>query len=255
VGEYHNVYDLDGFWEKIMSFSPHTIRVALTALAAAQEHYEARHGKQRRQRMDPAWSKIRKRVEEMGEGQDTRKRPRVSFGTPLPTCQSLKSNGDPCTKPSVRQGAQFCKLHDKSRGLQFLLEWLEEERNSGTYRVLRGRERKEVREHYRRQHADGAGKIAKFSDGTKLGTIDRTVFGDNGAYHELSSVDKKKAKLQIVPAQRFRIKLSKIPGGRVKYLWWTGPGGEKVYEQTGTVRYADYQIGKFYVAPSDVIVD
>jgi hypothetical protein len=162
----------------------------------------------------------------------------------MPVCQSNTQRGRCSLK--VRIGGTFCHFHKRNRGLDFLLKWLKEQRSRGKYPVLCGAERKTVRDHLRSVVPDASGRDLMLGD-EKLGTVHRTVYGDNGAYHELLEVNR--PLLHMEKRQRFRVKLSQLPKARVKYLWWTGPGGEKVYEQTGEVRYADYRVGRFYVSP------
>lgn len=74
----------------------------------------------------------------------------------------------------------------------------------------------------------------------------RVVVGDYGAFIEFS------------PEQVQRQNLLPVcgPGGRggVKYNWLvtTDASRTKVYEQLGTVRYADYRVGMYYVDPDEV---
>jgi hypothetical protein len=74
----------------------------------------------------------------------------------------------------------------------------------------------------------------------------RVVIGDYGAYIEF---DKEQLNMSLIE--------SRWPGEPirpVKYIWlqtkdWAKT---KVYEQRGTVSYADYLVGKYYISPFDV---
>lgn len=75
----------------------------------------------------------------------------------------------------------------------------------------------------------------------------RYVIGDFGAYIEIDPKDIN----QSILVKKFKGE----PIRPIKYVWFY-PNGEpevKVYYQLGTVKYADYRVGYYYVAPSDVI--
>lgn len=85
--------------------------------------------------------------------------------------------------------------------------------------------------------------------GTKLcENYDRIVIGDYGAFIEFS---KPASRLVIEKGQEYRLTEQ---FKYVKYNWVTVPDGShiKIYHQRGTVTYADYQIGKFYVSVHEV---
>ena len=76
--------------------------------------------------------------------------------------------------------------------------------------------------------------------------INRVVIGDYGAYIEMRPD-------QMV-LKNIRPKWPGEPRRPVKYLWMVPIDGSpsKIYEQRGTVSYADYRVGMYYVAPSQV---
>lgn len=85
--------------------------------------------------------------------------------------------------------------------------------------------------------------------GTKLcESYDRIVIGDYGAFIEFS---KPACRLVIEKGQEYRLTEQ---FKNVKYNWVTIPDGShiKIYHQRGTVTYADYQVGKFYVSVHEV---
>jgi hypothetical protein len=75
---------------------------------------------------------------------------------------------------------------------------------------------------------------------------DRVVIGDYGAYVEIS--------LASIRLDHLRNKWPGEPRRTVKYIWLESQDAArtKVYEQRGTVGYADYKVGYFYVDPSAV---
>lgn len=77
----------------------------------------------------------------------------------------------------------------------------------------------------------------------------RVVIGLRGAYIEFSEEDIK-VDLETQPGQEYR------GTGRYsycKYFWLRPKGGDiKVYRQRGTVKYADYKAGYYYVSPNDL---
>ena len=106
-----------------------------------------------------------------------------------------------------------------------------------------------LRGHHAAQVAplDPAAPLFTLAHGIRIATgFTRVVIGDYGAYIEI-------APEQII-AGTLKPKFNGTPPRPVKYIWLTviGDPSVKVYEQKGTVAYADYQVGLFYVAPSDV---
>lgn len=75
----------------------------------------------------------------------------------------------------------------------------------------------------------------------------RVVIGDYGAYVEIAPEQINRA--AITPRFGHR-----APSRPVKYIWLVviGEPRIKVYEQRGTVAYADYRIGMYYAAPDAV---
>nr|QBK84532.1 MAG: hypothetical protein LCDPAC01_00130 [Pithovirus LCDPAC01] len=166
---------------------------------------------------------------------------------------TLSDNKRQCTKMTVKN-SKFCKRHSKCRLTKELLKWLKEGRSKGIYKVLRGQERVNVhfviKEELETIRENGDNLYLATTE-QLLGTVNRLVVGDHGVYYELLKIDK--SVLHIDVKQKFRVKLSAVPRTRVKYIWWSGEGGEKIYEQTGTVHYADYVVGRYYISPEDVM--
>lgn len=69
------------------------------------------------------------------------------------------------------------------------------------------------------------------------------MIGDHGPFIELSE-----DQLVFRPKPKWPGK----PKRPVKYLWLLGPSGEKIYKQMGTVSYADYRVGMYYISPFQV---
>ena len=79
-------------------------------------------------------------------------------------------------------------------------------------------------------------------------SFERVVIGDHGAYIEFMP--------DHVVMCHIEPKGSRTPTRAVKYIWWKPIDGSDVrlYEQRDSVGYADYKIGRWYVAPSDVVI-
>ena len=77
----------------------------------------------------------------------------------------------------------------------------------------------------------------------------RIVYGDYGAYVEIEPNDMTLSNLEYRFGNR--------PTRPVKYLWMQTVDSlkTKVYHQQGTVRYADYIVGMYYVSPFDIKQD
>ena len=83
--------------------------------------------------------------------------------------------------------------------------------------------------------------------GTVLATnYERMVVGDYGAYLELAP--------EHVTLENLKLRWPGKPKRPVKYLWWQSKDTTqtKVYEQRGTVAYADYKVGMWYINPHDL---
>lgn len=78
----------------------------------------------------------------------------------------------------------------------------------------------------------------------------RVVIGGRGAYIEFSPEQMALENLHIPHEQEWR-----IGSDHAFYIEYRSrdEANVKVYEQRRTVTYADYQIGRFYIAPADVI--
>lgn len=85
--------------------------------------------------------------------------------------------------------------------------------------------------------------------GSLLATgYERIVIGDYGAYIECAP--------EHIVRENIQLKWPGEPSRPIKYLWWRPIDGSavKLYEQRGTVSYADYKVGCWYFAPSEVII-
>jgi hypothetical protein len=79
------------------------------------------------------------------------------------------------------------------------------------------------------------------------GKWDRVVVGDYGAYLEFDPEDLLVVK-EVPYEQRWRLDKAYLEraGLNPKYVWYT-VAGVKCYHQLGTVKYADYKVGKMYI--------
>lgn len=85
-----------------------------------------------------------------------------------------------------------------------------------------------------------------------ISKIDRIVIGDYGPYIEFDSINANMDVIYEDPKEAYRSTDKYID--KVKYLWYTSTGKDKIYLQLRTVEYADYLIGKFYISPYDVVI-
>lgn len=125
------------------------------------------------------------------------------------------------------------------------------------YRPLSKKDSELVREFYKIQMRDfyipiGGNVGMKFKNGE--GTLiaigyNRVVIGDYGAYVEFTE--------DQIQLDNIKNRWPGKPYRPVKYLWMqtTDNTKTKVYFQQGTVAYADYKVGMYYVDPKDLIVD
>ena len=74
----------------------------------------------------------------------------------------------------------------------------------------------------------------------------RVVVGDYGAYIEFAP--------EHIVHHNIKNKWPGKPSRPVKYIWMVTCDNEqtKVYFQQGTVGYADYKIGMYYITPEDL---
>ena len=82
---------------------------------------------------------------------------------------------------------------------------------------------------------------------------DRVVIGDYGAFIEIDEKDMLLENIKIRRGQEYRYEERYKT---CKYYWLTAKDDSdiKIYHQKGTVSYADYLIGKFYVSPYEVVI-
>ena len=165
-------------------------------------------------------------------------------------CVSLTTVGKHCSFKQIKNST-FCKRHDKGEDPKVLAKKLKEEEATGKYRCITGRSRVKLREYYRKGVKDPIGcKSFKDLEGNEFATgAERLVVGDHGAFIEFDKSHIKIKELRVKPGEEFRFGNNPF----VKYLWYETKGGTKVYHQKGTVKYADYKVGKFYVSPKEVI--
>ena len=79
----------------------------------------------------------------------------------------------------------------------------------------------------------------------------RVVIGDYGAFVEIEDADMIKENIKTKEGQEFR----SDEKYHVKYLWLTAKDDSncKIYLQTKTVDYADYQPGRYYISPYEIL--
>lgn len=83
---------------------------------------------------------------------------------------------------------------------------------------------------------------------------DRVVIGDYGAFIEIDKKDMIHINIKVKEGQEYRYEERYKT---CKYYWLTAKDNSnvKIYQQKGTVSYADYLVGKFYVSPYEVKVE
>lgn len=129
--------------------------------------------------------------------------------------------------------------------------WLLDERRKKVagrnyYKPLDPERRDIIRAHYRSKLTlpeVGDGRELRTQSGTRVCKgYTRIVVGDYGAFVEFSQ------------EQAFMGNFWRRGGEGRKYNWLTvrDQAEVKVYEQVGTVSYADYRVGMYYVSPNDV---
>jgi len=132
-----------------------------------------------------------------------------------------------------------------------LLQTLKEQESVGRYKVLTGANREQIRSFYQKQTRIPRSKMEVFRDNDNSVVArgyNRLVVGDHGAFFEFT--EKQITTLKTIPdKQKFRLQIN---NKRIKYIWYISKGGAKIYNQTNLVRYADYRVGMFYVAPSEL---
>lgn len=139
--------------------------------------------------------------------------------------------------------------------LQAALEMVQDNISKGRYVPLVPELSELVRTHYKAQLTlpeEGKEINIYTPSGLLLATgYQRIVIGDYGAYIEISQIVKDN--LQVKPGQEFRLN----PDTNAKYIWYEPVDGSdvKVYFQIGTVKYADYKKGMYYVDPNTITTD
>lgn len=160
-------------------------------------------------------------------------------------------SGGRCTLPATR--GKFCKRHSRcNQSVLQVLKQLKKERNKGKYRVLTGKKKEIVQKFLRKSVRIPATKETRFFDKSRnfvSNGYTRIVVGDHGAYFEFSKDQINLRGTKTKKGQEWR---ERNNSPYVKYKWKESPNGTKIYEQTKTVRYADYKPGFFYVDPNDL---
>lgn len=126
--------------------------------------------------------------------------------------------------------------------------WLNVDKNKN-YNSLNKLESDIIRDLYRRQFDIDFPNFDQLVGKSEIiNGYHRIVFGNHGPYVEFSDCHLK-CTLEIKAGQGFRVK-----SDRVKYIWYNPIGNEdvKIYFQKGLVRYADYKIGYYYIAPEQI---
>lgn len=99
---------------------------------------------------------------------------------------------------------------------------------------------------------DDVGKIPTVDGEALSKKITRVVIGDYGAYAEIEHEDLLTVLKKYTPELwRFDNVYLAERGLNIKYLSYSFKG-KKIYYQLGTVTYADYQPGKYYVSVLDL---
>lgn len=134
--------------------------------------------------------------------------------------------------------------------LQVALKMVKENLSKGKYTPLAPELSEAIRNYYREQLVIPKG-IIYTPNGLLLAiSYQRVVVGDYGAYLEISPEQIIKNNIRIKPGQEFRLN----PNSHAKYEWHEPIDGSdvKIYFQLGTVKYADYKCGMYYVSPREV---
>lgn len=81
----------------------------------------------------------------------------------------------------------------------------------------------------------------------------RLVVGQRGAYVEILDEHIVKQEIEVQPGQAYR---REAPWrDKVYYEWWrTKVGRHKLYFQLRLVTYADYKLGRWYIAPAQLVM-
>lgn len=110
-----------------------------------------------------------------------------------------------------------------------------------------------LKQHYEEELKDSFLKykpngIFRNKNGTILANgYTRIVYGDYGAYVEFSASQ--------INQDAIKSKWPGKPSRPVKYIWMESKDNlkTKVYFQQGTVSYADYRVGMYYIDPKELI--
>jgi len=142
------------------------------------------------------------------------------------------------------------RLNFNRMSTEAIITLLGSEEKKGRYRVLGSKDaRKRTRDYYRNLltlPVKPTEETALYIAGELLATTyTRIVIGDHGAYVEISP--------EAIRMDALRLKLGqecRVQNPLCKYVWYESKEGDKVYYQKGTVKYADYKIGQYYVDPT-----
>ena len=133
--------------------------------------------------------------------------------------------------------------------VEYVLQWV----SQGAYRTVPLEVSRKLRALYEAQLPQILCTPGTHSFFTPRGALlatgyERVVIGDYGAYVEFLP--------EQVETGNVKPKWNTRAARAVKYLWWTPKDGSpvKLYEQQDLVKYADYRVGRWYVAPAEVII-
>jgi hypothetical protein len=154
--------------------------------------------------------------------------------------------GNNSNAPGIRKRLNFNAMPAKE-----MVALLKQEEEKGKFRVVGAKNAKQRLHKYywlqmprRFRRKNNKKPIILKSTGQVLSdSYTRIVIGDHGAYIEF---DDAKPILHLKKGQEWRIKGT---NPYAKYVWWVSIKGDKVYQQLGTVKYADYKVGKYYISP------
>lgn len=142
-------------------------------------------------------------------------------------------------------------MTEELEDILFILKERQKRNNPKFYAPLDVRSRRIARDYYRSQLALPEEGNPLLVLRNKQGTLisrgyTRVVVGDYGAYVEMAP--------ERVAVDNLRPRWSSQSNRAMKYLWLVtkDEAETKVYQQTGTVRYADYLIGMYYIDPIDL---
>jgi hypothetical protein len=136
-----------------------------------------------------------------------------------------------------------------------------EERQRGHYRVLKGEERKEIRDFYKTTEAPNLPFNPFFQNQMKTSynifvdtdlfatTYERLILSDHGSFLEIDPSHLTQNAKDAISAME-KTEKPATDGPYAKYSMW----GVHILKQLKTVKYGDFQPGNYYISPLDVTV-